>query len=100
MPHEIIVDEKIKLIKIEKDFNQEELIENLEDINDKSIQDFLGMDKNINKEIEEIKEKILRKKNIYYSVYKRSEFIGWFYLYDINFILRRIFYGRICPARP
>ena len=53
MPHEIIVDEKIKLIKIEKDFNQEELIENLEDINDKSIQDFLGMDKNINKEIEE-----------------------------------------------
>ena len=84
MPNEIIVDEKIKLIKIEKDFNQEELIENLENINDKSIQDFLGMDKNINREIEEIKEKMLRKKNIYYSVYRRSEFIGWFYLYDIN----------------
>ena len=84
MPHEIIVDEKIKLIKIEKDFNQKELIENLEDINDKLIQDFLGMDKNINKEIEEIKEKILKKKNIYYSIYRKSEFIGWFYLYDIN----------------
>ena len=84
MTHEIIVDEKIKLIKIEKDFNQEELIENLEDINDKSIQDFLGMDKNINKEIEKIKEKILKKKNIYYSVYRKSEFIGWFYLYDIH----------------
>ena len=55
MPHEIIVDEKIKLIKIEKDFNQEKLVESLKDINDKSIQDFLGMDKNINKEIEEIK---------------------------------------------
>ena len=50
MPHEIIVDEKIKLIKIEKGFNQEKLVENLKDINDKSIQDFLGMDKNINKE--------------------------------------------------
>ena len=60
MPHEIIVDEKIKLIKIEKDFNQEELIENLEDINDKSIQDFLGMDKNIIKEIEDTNVTMLK----------------------------------------
>ena len=57
---------------------------NLEDIRDTAIQDFLGMNENIEKEVEEIKEKLLKKKNIYYSIYRKNKFIGWFYLYDIN----------------
>ena len=39
---------------------------------------------NTETEIEDIKEKMLKKKNIYYSIYRENEFIGWFYLYDIN----------------
>lgn len=84
IPFQILINEKIKMIKLDEKFDKNELIMNLKNINDKAIQDYLGFDEDIKKEVEEIKQKILKKKNIYYSIYRENEFIGWFYLYDIN----------------
>ena len=84
IPFQILINEKIKMIKLDEKFDKNELIMNLKNINDKAIQDYLGFDEDIKKEVEEKKKKILKKKNIYYSIYRENEFIGWFYLYDIN----------------
>ena len=84
IPYQIIINEKIKMIKLDEKFDENELITNLKNINDTAIRDYLGFDEDIKKEVEEIQQKILKKKNIYYSIYRENEFIGWFYLYDIN----------------
>lgn len=80
----IIVDDKISMVKLNRNYNKTELERNLKLLNDKAVQDYLGFDENIDKELEHINLKLERGDNIYYSIYKNGEFIGWFYLYDIK----------------
>ena len=82
--NQIVITDNIKLIRIEQDFDEENLKEDLKKLKDKEIEDYLGFSKNIEEEIEDIKRKIEKKTNIYYAIYKQNQFIGWFYLYDIK----------------
>ncbi len=87
--NQIVITDNIKLIRIKQDFDEEELKTNLKKLKDKEIEDYLGFSKNIEEEIKEIKEKMKKKTNIYYAIYKQHQFIGWFYLYDIKETYKR-----------
>lgn len=83
-PKELAINEKIKMRKIEKNIELEKLQKELALLNDVAIQDYLGFQKDNQKEAQHIIKNIEKGKNIYYFLYQEQKLIGIFYLYDIK----------------